>query len=202
MGSLEDAFERMSSTASLGYSQLGRVSFQRVYVAFAGNSDICLSFLRHCADYGESVLALRLASIGLPTSSRVDASHDLRERSTGLRSEGTGDSARGLETFEGVGGGGALLRRRTHPTHNLRAGTPPVHHHASPHATLWSFAVSHIADKNPPTPEIVIIPPATELVEDEERGLGRKSRNISLQRPSQSLLPLRWLTLKDKALVS
>jgi hypothetical protein len=142
MGSLEDALERMSSSDSLRYSQLGRSSFQRVYVAFAGNSDICLSFLRDCADYGERVLAWRPASIGLPTSSRVGATHHLRERSTELRSEVTGVSARRLESLEGVGGGGALLRRRTHPTHGLSVWTPPIHHHASPDTTLRSFTVS------------------------------------------------------------
>ena len=144
-------------------------------------------------------MAWRLASIGLPTSSRVGASHDLLERSTGLRSEGTGTSARGSETLEGVGRGGALLRRRTHPSHGLRAVTPPIHHRASPDATLRSFAVSHTAGENQSSPGIVIIPPASEPVENVERDLGQ---NILLQRPSQILLQLRRLTLKDKALVS
>ena len=199
MGSLEDAFERMLSSASLQYSQLGRSSFQRVYIAFAGNSDICLSFLRQCADYGESVLALRLASIGLPTSSRVCASHDLQERSTGLWSEGTGDSARGLETLEGMGGRGALLRHSTHPAHGLSARTPPSHHQPSPDATLRSFSMTHAPDKNPPTSDIMMTPPVSEPIEDKERVLGQ---NILPQRPSRSLYRLRWLTLKDKALVS
>ena len=199
IGSLEDAFERMSSSASLQYSQLGRSSFQRVYVAFAGNSDICLSFLRQCTDYGESVLALRLASIGLPTSSRVGASHDLQERSTGLRSEVTGNSARGLETLEGVGGGGAFLRHSTHPTHGLRARTPPIHHQPLPDATLRSFSMSHATDKNPPTPDIMMAPLVSEPIEDKERILGQ---NILPQRPGRRLHQLRWLTLKDKALVS
>ena len=198
---LEDALDRMSSSTSLRYSQLGRSSFQRVYVAFAGNSDICLSFLRDCADFGERVLAWRLASIGLPTSSRAGALHDLRERSTGLRSEVTGVSVRILESLEnGVGGGGALLRRRTHPTQGLSTGTPPIYHASlAPDATLQSFTVSHAADNNPPTPDIMITSPVSEPIEDKERILGQ---NILPQYPSQILLQLRWLTLKDKVLVS
>ena len=200
---LEDALDRMSSSTSLRYSQVGRSSFQRVYVAFAGNSDICLSFLRDCADYGERLLACRLTSISLPTSSRAGALHDLRdwERSTGLRSEVTSVSARPLESLEeGVGGGGTLLRHRTHPTHGLSSGTPPIHHASlAPDATLQSFTVSHAADKNPPTPDIMITSLVSEPIEDKERILGQ---NILSQRPSEILLQLSWLTLKDKVLVS
>ena len=201
MGSLDDALERMSSTASFHYSQSGRVSFQRVYVAFAGNSDICHSFLRRCADYGESVLAWRLVSIGSPTSARMGASgsHDLRKRTTGSRSEVTGVSEKGLETLEGVGGAGALLRDRTH--HGLSAGTAPAHH-ASPDPTLQSFTVSQGADKDPAKPVIMITPPVgvtSEPIEDRQQIL---DQNFLPQRPNQSLLQIMWLALKDKILVS
>ena len=203
MGFLEDALERMSSSASLRYSQSGWSSFQRVYVAFAGNSDICLSFLRRCADYGESVLAWRLDSIGSPTSSRMGASgsYDLRERTTELWSEVTGVSTNGLERLEGVGGVGALLRGRTH--HGLSAGMPPAHH-ASPDPTLQSFTVSQGTDRDPAKPVITIIPPVgvtSEAIEDRQRIL---DQNFLLRRPSQtrSLLQIMWLTLKDKVLVS
>ena len=56
-------------------------------MAFAANSDICFSFLRHCADYGEKVFTWCLPSIASPTSLRVMASRDLRERTVRLRSE-------------------------------------------------------------------------------------------------------------------
>jgi hypothetical protein len=205
MGSLEDALERMSSSASLRYSQLGRSSFQRLYIAFAGNSDICLSFLRRCVDYGESVLAWRLVSIGSPTSSRVGASgsHDLPERTTELRSEVTGVSAKGLEGLEGlegVGGVSALLRGRTH--HGLNAGTP-LAHHASTDPTLQSFTVSQGTNKDSTKPVITIIPTVgvtAEPIEDRQRILDQNF----LQRSSQtrSLLQIMWLTLKEKVLVS
>ena len=198
MGSLDDALERMSSTASLHYSQSGRSSFQRVYVAFAGNSDICHSFLRRCAEYGECVLAWRLVSIGSP---RIGASgsHDPRKRTTGPRSEVAGVSVKGLETLEGVGGVGALLRDRTH--HGLSAGTPPAHH-ASPDITLQSFAVSQGADKDPAKPVIMITPPVGVTGESIEDRQQFSDQNFLPQRPSQSLLQIMWLALKDKILVS
>jgi hypothetical protein len=79
-GSFEKVLERISSSASLRYSPLSRSSFQRTYVSFAANSDLCLSFLRHCADYGEKVLTRRLSFNAPPISSRASAPHDLRER--------------------------------------------------------------------------------------------------------------------------
>ena len=62
---------------------------QRVYVGFLANSDVCLSFLQQCADYGEKVFALCLPSIASPTSRSHTYSgvHDLRERTMRLRSE-------------------------------------------------------------------------------------------------------------------
>ena len=102
VGRLGDALERISSSDSLKYSQLSLSPFQRVYVAFAGNSDLCLSFLRHCADYGEKVLAWFHPSIGSPTPSRMGAPHDLRERITGLRSEVTGVSAENAASAQGL----------------------------------------------------------------------------------------------------
>ena len=60
---------------------------QRVYEAFAANSDLCLSFLQKCADYGGKAIGWRLPPTDLPTSLRVMASRDLRERTMRLRSE-------------------------------------------------------------------------------------------------------------------
>ena len=103
IGSLGEALERISSSASLQYSQLSRSSFQQVYIAFLGNRDLCHSFLRDCADYGKKVLVWCLASVASPTSSRVGRpSQDLRERTAGLRSEATGVSAENAASAQGL----------------------------------------------------------------------------------------------------
>ena len=98
IGSLEEALERMSLSASLQYSQLGRSLFQRVYVAFAGNSGLCLWFLQRCAGYGEKVLAWCHNSIASP----LGAPSDLRERIMGLLSEASGVSAEHAADAQGL----------------------------------------------------------------------------------------------------
>ncbi|KAF8486068.1 hypothetical protein DFH94DRAFT_166762 [Russula ochroleuca] len=84
MGSLTSALECVTSSNSLKYlpsgTAIGRSSMQRVYVAFVSNNDLCFSFLQKCADYGEKAIGWRLPPIASPTSLRVMASHDLRER--------------------------------------------------------------------------------------------------------------------------
>jgi hypothetical protein len=214
----------MSSSASLHYSQFGRSYFQRVYVAFAGNSDLCLSVLRHCADYGEKVFTWCFPSITSPTTSQVGFPHvtGLRERATGLRPEVTGVSAKRLKTLEGVGSVGSLLHG---------PGTPSTHH-VSPQPTLQSFTVSRASYKDPPKPDIVITPfvygpqglhnavglgsgscvslPAafqssgrvyrtSGTIEEGQRSFGQ---DITLRRPRESFLHLTWLALRDKVLVS
>ena len=71
-------------------------------MAFAANSDLCLSFLRRCADYGEKVIGSRVPSITPPTSSCVDSPHDLRERTMRLLSEMTGVSVDNVASVEGL----------------------------------------------------------------------------------------------------
>lgn len=99
IGSLEEALDRISSSASLQYSQL---SIQQVYVAFVGNRELCLSFLWHCVDYGEKMFTWHLTSITSPTSSCVGALHDLREWTTELRSKVTGVSAENVASVQGL----------------------------------------------------------------------------------------------------
>ena len=194
IGSFEDALERMSSCESLQYSPLGRSSFQRVYVAFAANSDLCHSFLQHCADYGEKVMAWHPASVSSP---RIGASHDLRERSV-VRSGVTGVSEKTLEILESAGSVGALPRDQTNLT-CLGADVPPIHH-PSPDGMLQSFKAFPATDKDPPKPDIMIAPSADgEPIEDRQRILGQ---DILSQRARQSLLRLMWLPLRDKVLVS
>jgi hypothetical protein len=100
-GSFGVALERISSSASLRYSPLSRPSFQRIYVAFARNSSLCLSFLQHCVDYGEKVFT-RLSFNASPISSRVGAPHDLRERSARFLSEATGISTENVVSVQGL----------------------------------------------------------------------------------------------------
>jgi hypothetical protein len=74
-------------------------------VAFAANSDLCFSFIRHCTDYGEKVFTWCLPSVVSPTSLRVMASRDLRERTVSLRSEVMGLSlgnAAGIQASRSV----------------------------------------------------------------------------------------------------
>ena len=101
-GSFGEALERISSSASLQYSPLGWTLFQQVYITSAANSDLCLSFLRNCADYGEKVFTWCLSFNALPISSPVGAPHDLRERSARLLSEPTGISTENGASVEGL----------------------------------------------------------------------------------------------------
>jgi hypothetical protein len=101
-GSFGEALERISSSVSLRYSPLSLSSFQRVYVAFASNSDLCLSFLRHCADYGEKVFTWCLSFNASPISSWVGVPHGLRERTAGFLSGATGISMENVASTKGL----------------------------------------------------------------------------------------------------
>jgi hypothetical protein len=101
-GSFGEALEHISSSDSLRYSPWSRPSFQRAYVAFARNSDLCLSFLRHCADYGEKVFTWCLSFNASPIPSRVGAPHDLRERTARLLPEVTSISMDNIASVEGL----------------------------------------------------------------------------------------------------
>ena len=69
-------------------------------MAFAANSDLCLSLIRRCTDYGEKVFALRPPSIALLTSSHVGP-YDLRERTMRLLSEMQGVFAENAAVVQG-----------------------------------------------------------------------------------------------------
>jgi hypothetical protein len=85
--------------------QSGPSSIQGVYVAFAANKDLCLSFLRHCFDYGEEILALCLPSIASPTSARMGAPNELRERTMKLGvSTESAAGLRGLSSYQSTDG--------------------------------------------------------------------------------------------------
>ena len=98
MGSLKAALERVQSSASLGDSHTGLSLILQVNHAIVKNSSRYLDFLRYCVYYGEIVTASRIP----PTSSRVEASHDLRERATRLWSEATAISAESASNAQGL----------------------------------------------------------------------------------------------------
>ena len=97
MGSLKAVLERVQSSASLGDSQTGLSLILKANLAVVKNSGRYLDFLRYCAYYGEIVTASRITS----TSSRVEASHDLRERVTKLRLEAGAVSAESASNAQG-----------------------------------------------------------------------------------------------------
>ena len=81
----------------------GLHSIQGVYVAFAANRDVCHSFLRRCAEYGEKLLALsRRFTIASPTSARVGTPYKLPERTMRLRSKMTGVSTEYYPNVQGL----------------------------------------------------------------------------------------------------
>jgi hypothetical protein len=101
-GSFGETLEHISSSASLRYSPLSRPSFQRVYVGFAANSDLCLSFLRRCIDYGEKVFMSRHSFNAPYISSQVGLPHDVRERTARVLSEATGISMANVASVKGL----------------------------------------------------------------------------------------------------
>ena len=98
-GSFGEALECIDSSASLRYSPLSRFPFQQAYVAFEANSDVCLSFLRNCAEYGEKMFTWCLSFNASPISSRVG---DLQEATARLLSEVTGISTENGASVEGL----------------------------------------------------------------------------------------------------
>lgn len=81
MGSLEKGLNLMRSSATLEHvSYSGFPLVLKVSLAFTRNSDLCLQFVRHCADYMETVVAFDATPIVSPASSRMVESLDLRER--------------------------------------------------------------------------------------------------------------------------
>ena len=102
MGSLTSALDRLPLSNSIKYSRSGLSSIRQIYVSFAANSDLCHSFLRRCADYGEKVIGRRLPSTDLPTLSCVNAPHNLRERTMKFLAEMTGISVDNVPSIQGL----------------------------------------------------------------------------------------------------
>ena len=98
MRPLKPTLERLRSSASFGDSHAGLSLIMQVNLAIVKNNSRYLDFLRYCAYYGEIVTASRLPS----TSSRVEASYDLRERATRLQSEETAVSAESASNAQGL----------------------------------------------------------------------------------------------------
>ena len=102
MGSLTPALDRLTLSDSVKYSRSGLSSIRQIYVSFAANSDLCLSLLRRCADYGEKAIGWRLPSTNLPTLSCVDGPHDLREQTMKLLAEMTEISVGNVAGIQGL----------------------------------------------------------------------------------------------------
>ena len=102
MGLLASALDRLPLSDSVKYSRSGQSPIRQVYVAFAANSDLCVSFLRRCADYGEKVVGWHLPSTDLPTLSCVNTPHDLRERTIRFLAEMMGISVDNVASIQGL----------------------------------------------------------------------------------------------------
>jgi len=92
MGSMRKALKGIHSSASL-LESLEHVSRSdqslvlQVSLAFSGDCDHCLSFLRHCADYAEIMGALCTLPTSRPASTHLETSHDSRQRAMRSRFE-------------------------------------------------------------------------------------------------------------------
>ncbi len=100
MGSLEENLKLIRSSASLAHISYSGLSLVlRVEVAFARNSDLCLTFLRRCVNYRDFVAAFYNPPITLATS---PPSHDLCERAMRPPFETTSVSAENVDGVEGL----------------------------------------------------------------------------------------------------
>jgi len=103
MGSLCRALKRIRSSASLEHvSYSGLPLLLRVELAFSGDCDQCLSFLRRCTEYGEIVTEFCTFPSALPTSSHLEDLQELRERILGLQFETTVVSAKSVVVVQGL----------------------------------------------------------------------------------------------------
>jgi len=103
MGSLDEALKLIHSSASLEHtSHSGLPLVLSVEIAFARDRNLCLAFLRRCADYRDFVAAFYNPPITWPTSSRVGSSHGLCERAMRPPFETTRNSAENADDIEGL----------------------------------------------------------------------------------------------------
>jgi len=103
MGLLEKGLNLVRSSATLEHvSYSGFPLVLKVSLAFTRNSDLCLQFLRRCANYRETVVAFYAPSIISPASSRVVESLDLRERAMEPQFETTSVSAESTTRVKGL----------------------------------------------------------------------------------------------------
>ncbi len=101
MGSLQERLKRIRSSASLernSYSGLPLIL--QASLAFSRNRELWLCFLRRCVDYGEVMTCTPL--VACPTSTRVGALHDLRDRAMRPRFETTSVSAESGALTQGL----------------------------------------------------------------------------------------------------
>ena len=102
MGLLEKGLSLMRSSATLEHvSYSGYSLVLKASLAFTKNSDLCLQFLRRCADYKETVAAFYAPPIISPASSHVE-SLDLRDRAMQPQFETTSVSAESTTRVKGL----------------------------------------------------------------------------------------------------
>ncbi|KAH9961539.1 hypothetical protein BC827DRAFT_1267541 [Russula dissimulans] len=87
LGKLEETLQRVRESASVTFSLMSLGPVLQAKLGLTQNSELCLSFLRRCVDFGEIVAGLSGASITYPAFSRLRASNDLQERVMNLMAE-------------------------------------------------------------------------------------------------------------------
>ena len=103
MDLLEKGLNLVRSSATLEHvSYSGFPLVLKAILSFTRNSDLCVQFLRHCADYTETVVAFYAPPITSPASSRVAESLDLRERAMQPQFETTSFSAESTTRVKGL----------------------------------------------------------------------------------------------------
>jgi len=103
MGFLSEALKRIRSSATFEHvSYSGLPLVLQVDLAFSGDCDQCLSFLRRCVEYGEIVTTFCSLSSSRPTYPHLEGSQDLRDRILGLRFETTVVSPKCAVIVEGL----------------------------------------------------------------------------------------------------
>ncbi|KAI9450415.1 hypothetical protein F5148DRAFT_1290819 [Russula earlei] len=119
LGKLEETLQRVQESASVEFSPMSVSPVLQAKVGLRQNSGLCLTFLRHCVDFGEIITTLFVTPIINPILSCIRASTGLQERVMALRTEAADISAEntthspGLRKFSSVYKQSLSLQRKT-----------------------------------------------------------------------------------------
>ncbi|KAH9984103.1 hypothetical protein BJV77DRAFT_1039489 [Russula vinacea] len=190
MDFLRAALEGVFSSASFQHSQLDQASFQRVYLAFEGNSDLCLDILRHCADYGKIIETPEgIGDVGAQL--RGLGTHPTHVQSTETRAPPT-RHASSDSTLQSSAVSHAMDKDRSKPDIMI---TPP----AGGRPQGLQSPVSRGSGVSLPAAIQSFEEVYRTSIEDREQIFGQ---NIPPRRPSESLLRSMWLAFKASILAS